>query len=119
MPWRSSSTPRAANFHFSTHASHSELHAHLRIARGFRKPRTEFFLRAESFFNVATNIQQMDDEPGLGGRVIDAYGGRLYVADTNNHRIQKFSYLPIPVVSSTWSRIKSQYMGQVPSTPAP
>ncbi|WP_431450830.1 AAA family ATPase, partial [Enterococcus faecalis] len=42
------------NFRFSTHASHSELHAHLRIARGFRKPRTEFFLRAESFFNVAT-----------------------------------------------------------------
>lgn len=42
------------NFHFITHASHSELHAHLRIARGFRKPRTEFFLRAESFFNVAT-----------------------------------------------------------------
>ncbi|MGN5352178.1 AAA family ATPase [Ralstonia sp. L16] len=71
------------NFNFSTHASHSELHAHLRIARGFRKPRTEFFLRAESFFNVATNIQQMDDEPGLGGRVIDSYGGRSLHAQSH------------------------------------
>lgn len=71
------------NFNFSTHASHSELHAHLRIARGFRKPRTEFFLRAESFFNVATNIQQMDDELGLGGRVIDAYGGRSLHAQSH------------------------------------
>lgn len=48
------------NFNFSTHASHAELHAHLRIARGFRKPRTEFFLRAESFYNVASEIERLN-----------------------------------------------------------
>lgn len=32
---------------------------------------------------MATNIQQMDDEPGLGGRVIDAYGGRSLHAQSH------------------------------------
>jgi len=71
------------NFNFSTHASHSDLYNHLRIARGFRRPRTEFFLRAESFFNVATNIQRMDEEPGPGGSVIASYGGKSLHAQSH------------------------------------
>jgi predicted ATPase len=47
------------NFHFTTRASHSRLHAYLDIARGMRKPRTGYFLRAESFFNVATDVDQL------------------------------------------------------------
>ncbi len=62
------------NFSFSTEATHSELCGHLTIARN-RYPKDGFFLRAESFYNVATNIDRMDREPGLGGRVIDSYGG--------------------------------------------
>lgn len=64
------------NFNFSTRRSHSELHEHLRIAKGFKRPRTGFFLRAESFFNVATEIENLDAEPGLGASVIGSYGGR-------------------------------------------
>ena len=56
------------NFNFGTRDSHSELHAYLRIAKGYRRHRDGFFLRAESWFNVAT---QIDD---LG--VVDYYGGR-------------------------------------------
>ena len=63
------------NFQFSTCRSHSVLHEHLRLARGFKRPRTGFFLRAESFFNVATEIEQLDAEPGLGAPVIQSYGG--------------------------------------------
>ncbi|WP_382161832.1 AAA family ATPase [Hydrogenophaga sp. ANAO-22] len=63
------------NFRFSTRRSHSVLHEHLRIAKGFKRPRTGFFLRAESFFNVATEIEQLDAEPGLGAPVIQSYGG--------------------------------------------
>ena len=63
------------NFQFSTRRSHSVLHEHLRIAKGFKRPRTGFFLRAESFFNVATEIEQLDAEPGLGAPVINSYGG--------------------------------------------
>ena len=62
------------NFSFSTRATHSELGEYLTPARK-RYPRDGFFLRAESFYNVATNIDEMDEAPGLGGRLIDSYGG--------------------------------------------
>lgn len=64
------------HFSFATRASHSELHEYLRIAKGVRRPRTGYFLRAESFFNVATEIERLDAEPGLGAPVIDSYGGK-------------------------------------------
>ena len=59
------------NVTVSTRASHSELHKHLRLVRGTRRPRTGFFLRAESFFNVATYIEELRD-PGIAS----AYGDR-------------------------------------------
>lgn len=64
------------NFNFGTRRSHSALHEHLRIAKGFKRPRTGFFLRAESFFNVATEIEHLDAEPSFGPPVINSYGGR-------------------------------------------
>ncbi len=64
------------NFHFSTRSSESSLASALRLARSVRRPRTGFFLRAESFFNLATTIEQLDKEPSLGPPIIDSYGGR-------------------------------------------
>ena len=64
------------NFQFSTRRSHSDLHEYLRIAKGVRRPRDGYFLRAESFFNVATNIEDLDAEPSFGPPVIESYGGR-------------------------------------------
>jgi len=64
------------NFSFGTRRSHSELHQFLRIAKGYRRPRTGYFLRAESFFNVATEIERLDKEPFSGPLIIDSYGGR-------------------------------------------
>jgi len=64
------------NFRFGTRDSHSPLHEFIRLAKGFRKPRDGYFLRAESFFNVATEIERLDREGGGGPRVIDSYGGR-------------------------------------------
>src|SRR6266404_5377801 len=62
------------NFRFGTRTSHSLLHEYIRIAKGIRRPKDGFFLRAESFFNVATEIERLDSE-GMGARVIDSYGG--------------------------------------------
>src|SRR6266545_5929161 len=45
----------------STRPSHSDLHTHLRLVRGTRRERTGYFLRAESFFNVATHVEQIPD----------------------------------------------------------
>lgn len=62
------------NFSFSTRATHSVLGEYLTPARK-RYPRDGFFLRAESFYNVATNIDEMDEVPGASPRLIDSYGG--------------------------------------------
>jgi predicted ATPase len=64
------------NFRFSTRASHSELYRYLRLVRSTTRPRDGFFLRAESFFNVATNIEQMDKESTFSAPIIASYGGR-------------------------------------------
>lgn len=63
------------NFSFSTKESHSELYRYLTVSRGYKKHSDGFFLRAESFYNVATNIDEMDAEPSIGNRVISSYGG--------------------------------------------
>ena len=66
------------NFTFSTNATHSELCKHITLGkRGY--PNDGFFLRAESLYNVATNIDELDSDdddtlldPPL---IIDGYGG--------------------------------------------
>jgi predicted ATPase len=63
------------NFRFATRRSESQLHTALRIARGTRRERDGFFLRAESYFNVATEIDRLDSEPSFGPPVIDGFGG--------------------------------------------
>jgi predicted ATPase len=64
------------NFNFTTRASHSELADQLRLSRSFRPVRDSFFLRAESYFTLATTIEALDREPGLGPPIINAYGGK-------------------------------------------
>jgi len=63
------------NFGFNTRESHSKLHEHLRLNNSFTKPRDGFFLRAESYFNVASNIEELDSIPSFGPPIIESYGG--------------------------------------------
>ncbi|MGS0741264.1 AAA family ATPase [Glaciimonas sp. GG7] len=53
---------------FSTIDAHSDLHTYLRTVKSFKRPKTGYFLRAESFFNVATKIQELDNGGGLISR---------------------------------------------------
>jgi len=63
------------NFRFATRESHSSLSNYLRLARSPRRVRDSYFLRAESYFNVATEIEELD-RGGGGPRIIDSYGGK-------------------------------------------
>lgn len=63
------------NFNFATYDSHSPLEQYLRITKGVMKPKDGFFLRAESFYNVASTIEELDSEPVSGSRIIDSFGG--------------------------------------------
>jgi predicted ATPase len=56
------------NSHFKTTDSVSPLFQHLGMVKGYARPRDHYFLRAESFFNLAT---YMDETGYLGG-----YGGK-------------------------------------------
>lgn len=64
------------NFRFGTRASHSVLHEYLRLVKSVKRPRDGFFLRAESLFNLATEIEHLDDAPSFGPPIIDSYGHR-------------------------------------------
>ncbi len=61
------------NFNFSTRVSHSILHDRIRLTRGVRRPQRGYFLRAESFFNVASAIDRLEEEQA---GLLAAYGGR-------------------------------------------
>lgn len=60
----------SSNFAFATRDSHSPLGEALTLVRGVRRPRTDFFLRAESVFTAATYLEGLPDDP------LRAYGGQ-------------------------------------------
>lgn len=64
------------NFGFNTRASHSDLHRFIRPVRGVKRAKDGFFLRAESYFNLGTEIEKLDAEPGFGPPIINSFGGR-------------------------------------------
>ena len=62
------------NFNFATKETHSELGKLLEIARGSRREEDGFFLRAESFYNLATEVEELN---GSGfSSLYDSYGGK-------------------------------------------
>jgi len=60
----------SSNFVHATRDSHSPLGEAVSLPRGARRPRTDFFLRAESLFTAATYLEELSDEP------LQSYGGR-------------------------------------------
>jgi predicted ATPase len=62
------------NFRFATRATESSLGDHLILRWGTTRPRSRFFLRAETFYNVATEIERLDRDGGSPS-LLPAYGG--------------------------------------------
>lgn len=65
------------NFNFATYDTHSELYRYLKLIRTFNHPQDYYFLRAESFYNVATNVDEIyrGDDPR---KIEMTYGGSLH-----------------------------------------
>lgn len=68
------------NFNFHTNDTHSVLYWHLRVARGAVYPKRGFFLRAESLYNVATNIEELGIEGCYGGSLHQRSHGESFLA---------------------------------------
>lgn len=61
------------SFRFTTCATESSLSERVVLRWGAVKPRTGYFLRAESFYNLATEVERLErEDPGL----LSAYGGQ-------------------------------------------
>lgn len=82
------------NYSFSTYNSHSELCEAMTISKGYRRPKFGYFLRAESFYNVATKeIDYSDDDhPSKGYH--------------QNHTVKVFS----PLRRTTWVQMESIFL---------
>jgi predicted ATPase len=60
------------NFNFSTMSSHSEFHEFLKITKTPNRAQDGYFLRAESFYNVATEIERLEVQSSYGGKSLHA-----------------------------------------------
>ncbi len=64
------------NFNFSSMDTHSDLYKNMKLIKGVKRHKDGFFLRAESFYNVATEIERLDAEPAFGPPIKASYGGK-------------------------------------------
>lgn len=62
------------NFNFQTMASHSGLHENVRLVRKGNLPKTKFFLRSETYYNVASELEYMAEDDGEVA--FASYGGK-------------------------------------------
>jgi len=60
------------NFTFRTRDTHSSLHEYIQLIRGVRRPADSYFLRAESFYNLASNIDDLEVVHSYGNRSLHA-----------------------------------------------
>jgi len=64
------------NFRYNTKYTTSNLSDYLKVSK-FYKPKTKFFLRAESFYNFSTELQRVVEENGYYS-LYEVYGGNLH-----------------------------------------
>lgn len=68
------------NYNFSTYDSHSDLYEALTLSKGYRRARGGYFLRAESFYNVATQEEQYADLTHPSERYHEKSHGESFLA---------------------------------------
>lgn len=94
------------NFNVATAQSESPLHEVLKLARGFRQPKDGYFLRAESFYNVATFMDGIGYLGGYGGKSLHArsHGEAFMALLTHKFRGQGLYLLDEPEAALSPSR---------------
>ncbi len=65
-------------YSFHTNDSHSSLYRHVRVSRGVRRNTDGFFLRAESFYNAATYLDETAKDAPEGVDPYASYGGKSF-----------------------------------------
>ena len=73
------------NYVFSTFDSHSQLCGSMRLVKGVKKPRWGYFLRAESFYNVATAEEEYSRMGGVPQHLHEKSHGESFLATAQNN----------------------------------
>ena len=81
------------NYNFSTYDSHSQLHEAMRLIKGRFKPGWGYFLRAESFYNVATAEEEYGRDTGRSLHFHEKSHGESFLAMVQNNFKQNGVYL--------------------------
>jgi predicted ATPase len=63
------------NFIFKTADTHSDLFESIKVVKGYRKARDLFFYRAETFYNLTTEIRNLDSAGSFDQPIRNYYGG--------------------------------------------
>lgn len=105
IAWGFNAEGGSKNFNFITQSSHSELHKYLRLTRGTKRPHDGYFLRAESFFNVATEVEKLG-VTGYGEKSLHAqsHGESFLSLLMNRFRGEGFYILDEPEAALSPSR---------------
>ena len=113
------------NMMFATRPSESGLHEYLALERGLKRPSDGFFLRAESFFNVATEVDKLDMTSAYGGKSLHEqshgesflavfmdrfYGGGFYILDEPEAALSPSRQLSVLTRMHDLVRQQSQFL---------
>jgi predicted ATPase len=113
------------NFLFATRPSESGLHESLQLVRGHRRPGDGFFLRAESFYNVATEVDRLGMQSAYGGLSLHEqshgesflalfmdrfYGGGFYLLDEPEAALSPSRQLSVLLRMHDLVREQSQFL---------
>lgn len=113
------------NFNFSTKDTHSDLYRNLKLVKGVKRPNDGFFLRAESFYNVATNIDEIDASSSYGGSSLHLQshgesflsvignrfsGNGLYILDEPEAALSPSKQMSLIVIMNKLIQKKSQFI---------
>lgn len=80
ISWGFNAEGGTKNYAFSTFDSHSDLNNYIRLSRGTRKVNGGYFLRAESFYNVATQEQKYADVAHTSYRFHEKSHGEAFLS---------------------------------------
>jgi predicted ATPase len=115
------------NMKFSTYNSTSDLHNSIKLIRGPRREKDGYFLRAESFYNVASYMEEPNPEGPLryGGKVMHNqshgesfmwlinhrfYGNGLYLFDEPEAALSPQRQLSLLVAINNLTKTGSQFI---------
>lgn len=124
IKWGFNAEGGSKNFNFCTKRTESNLNKYINLVRGPYRPRDGYFVRAESLYNVATNIDNLDLTLAYGGSLHNQSHGEsfltlffkrfrgkgLYILDEPEAALSPVSQLSLLVRMKELVNLNSQFI---------